>query len=186
MLYVGIDDTDSKEGMCTTYLAFNILKSLEKIGIYPVDLPSLIRLNPNIPYKTRGNGAVCLKFSSKDRDIIKEVVLKNIAKLSMIKDEETNPGVVFYEGKLKAELVNFSLTCIRTIVSQKTCEKLLNKLKCEYYKFKNGRGIIGATAAIGYVGNFTYELLVYRDTKEERKVENVKKNEHFNISIYFQ
>ena len=27
-----------------------------------IDLPNLIRLNPDVPFKTRGNGAVAIRF----------------------------------------------------------------------------------------------------------------------------
>jgi tRNA(Ile2)-agmatinylcytidine synthase len=57
-LHIGIDDTDSNEGMCTTYLTHIIIKELKSHNIYPEDLPRLIRLNPFARYKTRGNGAL--------------------------------------------------------------------------------------------------------------------------------
>jgi Predicted DNA-binding protein containing a Zn-ribbon domain len=62
MVYVGIDDTDSRNGMCTTYLATLIVEELERRGIRLIDYPRLVRLNPNIPWKTRGNGALALEF----------------------------------------------------------------------------------------------------------------------------
>jgi len=62
MVYVGIDDTDSRNGMCTTYLATLIVEELERRKIRLVDYPRLVRLNPNIPWKTRGNGALALEF----------------------------------------------------------------------------------------------------------------------------
>jgi len=61
-LHVAFDDTDSREGRCTTHLAFKVVEHLKKKqGAKLVDYPLLIRLNPNIPWKTRGNGAVCLR-----------------------------------------------------------------------------------------------------------------------------
>jgi len=56
--HIGIDDTDSPKGMSTTFLTYKIVKFLEKQGMQLKDFPSLIRFNPNIPWKTRGNGAV--------------------------------------------------------------------------------------------------------------------------------
>src|SRR3990170_6298577 len=59
MVWLGVDDTDSVSGMCTTYLATELVRRL------PFDLlgyPRLVRLNPNVPWKTRGNGAICLRF----------------------------------------------------------------------------------------------------------------------------
>ena len=61
-LYIGIDDTDSPDGMCTTYLASQIINKFEENGIVLKDYPRLIRLNPFARFKTRGNGAVSLKI----------------------------------------------------------------------------------------------------------------------------
>jgi len=44
ILHIGIDDTDSPKGMCTTFLSYQIVKFLEKQDIEFVDFPSLIRL----------------------------------------------------------------------------------------------------------------------------------------------
>jgi tRNA(Ile2)-agmatinylcytidine synthase len=60
ILNIGFDDTDSPKGMCTTYLAYKLVGSLKKENITFLDYPRLIRFNPNIPWKTRGNGAVAL------------------------------------------------------------------------------------------------------------------------------
>lgn len=32
-LHIGIDDTDSPDGMCTTYLACHIIDKLKEVGI---------------------------------------------------------------------------------------------------------------------------------------------------------
>jgi len=58
---IGIDDTDSSDGMCTTYLCYTAVRKLLKSGNTElVDYPRLIRLNPNIPWKTRGNAALAI------------------------------------------------------------------------------------------------------------------------------
>ena len=44
--YIGIDDTDSPDGMCTTYLASQIISKFKDNGIELADYPRLIRLNP--------------------------------------------------------------------------------------------------------------------------------------------
>ena len=40
--YIGIDDTDSPDGMCTTYLASSILNEFERNAIEIEDFPRLI------------------------------------------------------------------------------------------------------------------------------------------------
>ncbi len=58
MLYIGIDDTDSINGGCTTWLATEVIKELSEFDL--IGCPRLVRLNPNVPWKTRGNAAVAL------------------------------------------------------------------------------------------------------------------------------
>ena len=60
MLHIGLDDTDSVKGGCTTWLATEIIKDLSEFDL--IGNPRLVRLNPNVPWKTRGNGAVSLIF----------------------------------------------------------------------------------------------------------------------------
>lgn len=57
-MLLAFDNTDGPEGGCTTYLAFHVLLALPELAL--TGLPRLVRLNPNVPWKTRGNGAVCL------------------------------------------------------------------------------------------------------------------------------
>ncbi|MCX8169597.1 MAG: hypothetical protein N3D72_00745, partial [Candidatus Methanomethyliaceae archaeon] len=63
LYHLGIDDTDSLKFGCTTYVAALLIEELIKYSKF-IDYPNLIRLNPNIPWKSRGNGAVCLRFHS--------------------------------------------------------------------------------------------------------------------------
>ena len=98
-LYIGIDDTDSPDGMCTTFLASQIINEFKDNGIDLVDYPRLIRLNPFARFKTRGNGGVALKILNDSKaNLAKEIVLKKVEKLSMFDCDNTNPGVIFYDG----------------------------------------------------------------------------------------
>src|SRR5256885_6027943 len=59
VLWIGVDDTDSLRGMCTTFLATEIVRDLT--GDFDlIGYPRVVRLNADIPWKTRGNGAICL------------------------------------------------------------------------------------------------------------------------------
>ena len=64
LLHIGIDDTDSPEGGCTTYVAALLVEKLETMGCRFVDYPNLLRLNPNAPWKTRGNGSFCRRVEA--------------------------------------------------------------------------------------------------------------------------
>jgi len=165
-IYVGIDDTDSKDGMCTTYICSVIIDELKHFGYNIEGFPRLIRLNPFVKYKTRGNGAVSFKLnlkSKKGTTAVKKLILDKVKELSKLQDEKTDPGVVFYDKPINDSLKSFSLETIRNIMEIKDAEKLAGKIGAEIHKFKNGRGIIGALAAIGCPDyDKTFEFIAYR------------------------
>ncbi len=165
-LYIGIDDTDSRDGMCTTYICSVIIDELKHFGFKVTDYPRLIRLNPFARFKTRGNGALSFKLklkSQNDMAKVKEIVLKRIEELSELEDEMTNPGIVFYCGQITEKFKSYSLEAIRDILSIEDAERFADEIGAQYFKFKKGRGIIGALAAIGCPNtDRTYELLAYR------------------------
>lgn len=169
-LWIGIDDTDSNKGMCTTYLAVLLIEELEKTGAKLIGFPRLIRLNPTIPYKTRGNGAVSFLIeSNKDIgeivDLVDEIVLSH----AMLDDDNTNPGVVFVENDNRAIdfLSKFAFKAVRDVISLDEALFLIGKFMLPHLKYKKGRGLIGALASIGLdLYDYTLELLAYR--KPER------------------
>lgn len=164
-LHVGIDDTDSPDGMCTTFLGSQILNQLEENNIKVAGYPRLIRLNPFARYKTRGNGAVSFKIPlSEDIELAKEIILENVRELSMLDCDNTNPGVVFYKGEITEEMVDYGFKAIYDIITIGEAEAFADKIGAEIHKFKKGRGIIGSIAAIALpLEDCTYELLTYRD-----------------------
>jgi len=166
-LHIGIDDTDSPDGMCTTYLASHIIRELEKNNISIIGYPRLIRLNPFARFKTRGNGGVSFKISTEDNmDLAKRIVLDEVSKLSMFDCDNTNPGVIFYEGNITPKMQDYAFKAIYSFITIEEAEKFGESIGCEIHKFKKGRGIIGSIAAIGLpLKDFTYELLAYRIPK---------------------
>ncbi len=164
-LYIGIDDTDSPDGMCTTYLASQIINKFKECGIDLVDFPRLIRLNPFARFKTRGNGGVSLKILNDSKsDLAKKIVLDEVSKLSMFDCDNTNPGVIFYDGEITREMEDYAFRAIYEFITIEEAEEFGKSIGCEIHKFKKGRGIIGSIAAISLpLNDFTYELLTYRD-----------------------
>ncbi len=169
ILHVGIDDTDSQEGMCTTYLTYKIIKKLETLQIIPVDYPRLIRLNPFARYKTRGNGALSFTVKLDDRKQVNDVeriVLEYVEKYAMFDGVNTNPGVVFYEGEITSQMREYAKGAIYSIYTIDYAENFANKIGARIHKFKKGRGIIGAIAAISLqLTDETFECLAYRTTE---------------------
>ena len=163
-LYIGIDDTDSKKGLCTTYLAAVLGERLAAFS--SVQETRLIRLNPNILWKTRGNGAVCLKIETHDLQRVKSETLKTVEEFSDLDAEGTNPGVVFYRGVEPELFESFYLRALREVVTTIDAEELAEKNGCEIYRWKNGRGVIGALAAIGAdLREHTFEFIAYRQSE---------------------
>ncbi|MBU0761664.1 MAG: tRNA(Ile)(2)-agmatinylcytidine synthase [Candidatus Altiarchaeota archaeon] len=168
-MFVGIDDTDSIKGMCTTYLAAKLCHELDIIGS-----PKLVRLNPNIPYKTRGNAAIA--FETNDLSAKKKVI-SLVKKYSMVSDSKTNPGVVFLESKkVPKKVKDFYSRVVSELVSIEDAEKVISAIKADTFKLKNGRGIIGALAAIGFNGEKTYEIIAYRKSKKEVKERKISRD----------
>jgi tRNA(Ile2)-agmatinylcytidine synthase len=166
-LHIGIDDTDSRFGRCTTHMAFKITEHILKTTEADfIDYPLLIRLNPNIPWKTRGNAAVCIRIRSdiKDQQRIIDFV-KHYVKSNSEVGSGSNPGVAFFrERHLPEALIEFSKNAMCNIISKREALRLAEKYKIEYSLLGNGRGIIGSLAAIGCLldGDHTYEAIAYR------------------------
>ena len=163
ILNIGFDDTDSPKGMCTTYLAYRLVDSLKKENVKFVDYPKLIRFNPNIPWKTRGNGAVSIKIETENPSKIKRKVIGFVKKFSDLKNG-ANPGVVFFENdSIPEEFVEFSKNALWKLISRKHAQEFIKKNNLESFHIGNGQGLVGAIGAIGYRFNdHTFELLSYR------------------------
>ena len=134
-LWIGLDDTDSNKGMCTTYLAVLIIEELERRLGRLIGFPRIVRLNPTIPYKTRGNGAVSFLVEIEDvneaMEIVNEVILEN----AMLDDDNTNPGAVFVEDSdLVERLKMFALKAIRGVVSLNEALLIIEKHFIPYLK----------------------------------------------------
>ena len=172
-MFIGIDDTDSREGMCTTYLASRIYHRFRKTAS---DFPWLVRLNPNIAYKTRGNGAVVVEMltpPSMDAKTMERLpdgeyyaaygeiidyTIDLVSNLSMV-SEETNPGIVFSRRKIPETLYRAALY---REISMDEVRSLLDRYGARFYAMGNGRGLIGASAAISWPGKrHTYEVMNY-------------------------
>ena len=125
IVHVGLDDTDSTLGKCTTHAAYRITDYLlNNKGIEFVDYPLLIRLNPNIPWKTRGNGAVCLRFRTSHHEDVLDRIMDLVHKENLVATG-ANPGIAVFCG----ETIPYSIQCfarkaLYDVVSRKTAEDL--------------------------------------------------------------
>lgn len=181
-MYIAVDDTDSRLGMCTTYVLTEIIR---RSGLDLIGYPRLVRLNPSIRHKTRGNGALCANLgtgtgtpvkvgaisgkpllaypagshggSSGDLIALSEEIIGETAELQ---EPQTNPGIVASEGPFDA---SFYWKAVREELSIGQAEAFIRQQGGEYRKIKLGRGIIGAAAAIAWPEqSFTFEFLGYK------------------------
>lgn len=171
-MHIGLDDTDSPRRGCTTYITALLVEKLQKLGAKFIDYPNLIRLNPNVPWKTRGNGALCLRirYNESREERIKETVITAVEEHADLEYKGTDPGIVFFGKKrIPKEVKAFAKKTITGIVDLKDALKLVKRFGAEAVGFKRCRGIIGGLAAVGETlrGDHTYEILVYR-TPENR------------------
>jgi tRNA(Ile2)-agmatinylcytidine synthase len=166
-MYIGLDDTDSTRKGCTTYIAALLTEKLQKLGANFMDYPHLIRLNPNVPWKTRGNGTLCIRiqYNENVEEKIKETTISAVEEYADLEFKGTDPGIVFFKKpKIPKEVRIFAKNAITGIVTLKEALRLLKKFDAEAVGFKKGRGIIGGLAAVGETlqGDHTYEILAYR------------------------
>ena len=177
-MWIAFDDTDSVEGMCTTYLASLICREIEVEG-----LPKLVRLNPNIPYKTRGNGACVIKTSDINA---KHISLDLLKRFSRLNDVGTNPAMVFFEGdKIPEPLKEFYKSAVSKHIEIDEAISLAKSFGIEYHLFNNGRGIIGSLAALGYTDVSTYELIAYRKSKKQVGERQISHDSVFEMNDLF-
>ena len=166
-MHIGLDDTDSPRKGCTTYVAALLIERLQKLGAELIDYPNLVRLNPNALWKTRGNGALCLRirYGENDEEKIKETVTSTVEEHADLEYKGTDPGIVFFKReRIPREVKTFAKNAITGIVSLQDALKLLNRFGAEAVGFKKSRGIIGGLAAVGETlqGDHTFEIIAYR------------------------
>ena len=160
---VGIDDTDSSRGYCTTYLAYRISCDLRP-DVVVLPFPRLVRLNPNIPFKTRGNAAVCLLVETRNADQAFGLVSAKVKELSDVRGG-ANSGVVFLDDEsIASRFEPLYLEALTGLVSPHRVRRLVGELGAKSLELGNGMGLVGAASCLGFSTRFdhTFELIAYR------------------------
>ena len=163
MGWLGLDDTDSLAGGCTTKAFYDLLNHL------PDDVvagePRLVRLWPFARRRTRGNAAVSVELTCANEAALMAHLdawwddrlshLAGAVLASSISDREqhpTSPGMVWFSTKPSEELY------WRAVKE----EVRLNDLP-EATRHWGGHGRIGATAAVAWPGRTcTWEAIAWR------------------------
>ncbi|WP_435347922.1 TiaS agmantine-binding domain-containing protein [Haloarchaeobius sp. HRN-SO-5] len=166
MTVIGLDDTDSRErGMCTTYVANRVADRIEESGGH-VERVLLVRLNPAVEYKTRGNAALAVHCDV-DPEAAETVAREELA-AAETDDPNTNPGLVVAPGAPDAvpdRVAAFARDALREIHAIDDAVALAEDCGYRHVGWKNARGTIGALAAVGAWAAFddwTYEHISYR------------------------
>jgi tRNA(Ile2)-agmatinylcytidine synthase len=164
---LGLDDTDSLLGHCTTHLGFLVVSELSRIGCTFRTYPRLVRLNPNVPFKTRGNAAICIEFESADGERA-FAVSKELLEAESDVRHGANPALVMTSAESEPD-TSFARRvyerAIRGIVNYRGILRDIEGTGARHFELGNGMGIVGAVASSGfpYPGvDHTYELIAYR------------------------
>ena len=164
---IGFDDTDSVEGMCTTFLCYHLVKNLlsnSEIKTELIDYPNLIRLNPNIPWKTRGNAALAIRLCTEmTKESLFAICREHLEKFAT--HPRANSGLVILAGlEIPKEIRHFSNRAMYSVLSISEANELIDRFSLRSFAMRSRQGLVGALAAIGnpLPGDHTFELIAYR------------------------
>src|SRR3989442_1574280 len=149
--HIGIDDTDSDKGGCTTYTATVLFQELIERGFKPSDFPWLVRLNPNIPWKTRGNGALAVHFFVEEDQIedVQRVALETVEETTVASTPGTDAAVAFLKGQVPRALRKYSTRALHDVLTVREARAVATKAGAEVHAMMGVQGVIGSLAAIG-------------------------------------
>ncbi|HEX2066605.1 MAG TPA: hypothetical protein VHI93_07315, partial [Candidatus Thermoplasmatota archaeon] len=180
-MLLAFDDTDGPEGGCTTHLAFRVLLALPELAL--AGLPRLVRLNPNVPWKTRGNGAVVLPlglpegpsvrvgelrgrevlaFPEGRRPVPQASVLERVwAVLREAAQKEAEPGVALLREPPPAAAY---WQAVRTRVHAEEARAALEALGAPHAAAGSGRALAGCLGTAAWPGPpASFEFVAYRE-----------------------
>jgi tRNA(Ile2)-agmatinylcytidine synthase len=182
---LAFDDTDGPGGGCTTHAAFHVLLALPELALR--GLPRLVRLNPNVPWKTRGNGAVVLPLALPEgpqarvgelrgREVLAfpdgrppaagaagDVVDRAWAALRGLAQKEALPGVAAFAEPPPAAAY---WQAVRTFVHPEEARSAVAELGAPHRASGDGRALVGCLAAAAWPGPpSSFEVLAYREPR---------------------
>ncbi len=192
-MLLAFDNTDSKDGGCTSHVAFNVLLALPELALR--GLPRLVRLNPNVPWKTRGNAAVVLPLGHpvgpqvrvgelRGREILafpesppakaNHGVLRSVWEvLEKVAQEDAMPGLAMFDESPPHAAY---WQTVRTFVQPDAAMNSLKALDAFSTATGDGRALVGCLGAAAWPGPpSSYEFIAYREPERwgtQRKVDS--------------
>jgi len=165
ILRLSLDDLDTPHYGCTTYTLSEIVKELNSIGVSFMDYPHLVRLNPNIPWKTRGNGAVSIIFIYDDKEKVFSIADQIVYESYKKGEKKSTPALILCEEEsITEDIMRFSEDALYKVLSIKRAKSIIKEHNNILFKTYGGEiGLIGALAALANpLTEHTYELICYR------------------------
>lgn len=185
-MWLGVDDTDSPRGGCTTYVLTELLALAREHGVDLIGEPRLVRLNPNIPWKTRGNAALAARFGRgrgpvrpvgevggsqirsfaagrplppSEEETFRDAAWQRVLDRSRSEDG-TDPAMVVVRRPLPSIIYR---RAVQEVVPVDTVVAELDGFGAWWRVRGDRRGLVGASAALAWPGRrATWELTSYR------------------------
>jgi len=186
-MWIGIDDTDSPTGGCTTHALTEVIRAAIGAGADLVGEPRLVRLDPNVPGKTRGNAALAAQFGrgtgsrrragvigdrivwsytggrpldASTADRVVEAAWAATLRASRLGEPGTDPVLVASRRRLPASIYH---EAVGRFVPPDTVRGAVEAAGAEIRTVGDPGGVVGAAAAIAWPERrTTWELIAYR------------------------
>jgi tRNA(Ile2)-agmatinylcytidine synthase len=187
-MWIGVDDTDSPRGGCTTYVLTELIALAGAHGLDLLGEARLVRLNPNIPWRTRGNAALSAHVghgrgprrrsgviggrtvwsyarggppTPEERDRYLEAAWDAVRAAAQSSEEGTDPALVAVGHRLPVQLY---WNAVRSVVPVADVRNILEHAHAWFRFSGSDRGLVGAAAAVAWAGAHpTWEAIAYRD-----------------------
>lgn len=187
-LLLGADGIDAPYGGCTThflvFLLKHLKKKLDKTIVLPCP-PNLVRLNPFIPWKTRGNASVSVELYVRDSSVVDDLwitIVEFAEDYAKSLHHEPKGGIVLVEEpteEQKQDLIRVYLKALTDVLTFQFMPSSLTSKSIDNIRTWGSRGVLGAFASLGFIFQdrpATYELVLYRDLGRVGKKREVDEN----------
>jgi len=168
MGWIGLDDTDSVDGGCTTWDFHLLLSEIEESGFEINNAPRLVRLWPFAPERTRGNAALSAEIivnSGNELEFIGLIENWFNSRYLIENDWDAlphNPSLVWTINQFPEE---WYWDGVRNFVDPELRMEKLNQINGVKYWYRgSNRGVVGVTSSIAWRGlkDWTWEATAWR------------------------
>jgi len=155
---IGVDDTDTPEEGATWTLVHNIAKAVEDESSRYIS-HTIVQLFP-VKYRTKNCVSIVVEFASVEPRILADRFLDLLERYTLSGDT----GMAVYTGFDPSDLLPFAWSVKQGEIDRAGLSRLENS---DLVFMKNGRGIIGAVAAIPFYTRYD-DALALCDNLESR------------------